>query len=165
MSEYCKNCFELQNKIDELETELRVAKMNRLTMFEKMDIVDENDKLKKEKEQLQALCDVYKVCYMAKHKGKTETQIIDEFVMHFAEIIAEEQPDCKNVDYRLPETLRICQRLQEIEKEIIYVAQSIQFNSGKAKPLGDTGSPRSYKRWEKQLDKRLAHEFKLQEVE
>ena len=57
MSEYCKNCFELQNKIDELGTE---------------------------KEQLQALCDVYKVCYMAKHKGKTEIQIIDEFVMHFS---------------------------------------------------------------------------------
>ncbi len=98
------------------------------------------------------------------HKVKTETQIIDEFVMYFAQIIAEEQPDCKNVDYRLPETLRICQRLQEIEKEIIYVAQTIQFNSGKAKPLGDTGSPRSYKRWEKQLRKRLAHEFKLEEI-
>ena len=52
MSEYCKNCFELQNKIDELETELRVAKMNRLTMFEKLDIVDENTKLKIENEQL-----------------------------------------------------------------------------------------------------------------
>lgn len=122
MSEYCKNCFELQNKIDELETE---------------------------NEQLKA------------HKGTTETQIIDEFVMYFAQIIAEEQPDCKIVDYRLPETLRICQRLQEIEKEIIYVAQAIQFNNGKSNPIGDTGSPRSYKRWEKQLHKRLAHEFKL----
>ena len=122
MSEYCKNCFELQNKIDELETE---------------------------NEQLKA------------HKGITETQIIDEFVMYFAKIIAEEQPDCKNVDYRLPETLRICKRLQEIEKEIIYVAQAIQFNNGKSNPIGDTGSPRSYKRWEKQLCKRLAHEFKL----
>lgn len=47
-----KNCFELQNKIDELETELRVAKMNRLTMFEKLDIVDENTRLKLENEQL-----------------------------------------------------------------------------------------------------------------
>lgn len=89
---------------------------------------------------------------------ETETEIIDNFVRFFAEIIAEEQPDCKNVDYRLSETNRIFNRLAEIDKEIIYVAQAIQFNNGKSQPIGDTGCPKSYKRWEKQLDKRLQHE-------
>lgn len=40
MSEYCKNCFELQNKIEELKAE--------------------NGRLK-------ALCDTYRTCYQAKH--------------------------------------------------------------------------------------------------
>lgn len=80
--------------------------------------------------------------------SKTETQIIDDFILHFAKILAEEQSDCKSVNYNLPETKRIFIRLQEIDKEIIYVAQTLQFNSGKVKPIGDTGAPPSYRRWE-----------------
>lgn len=61
MSEYCKNCFELQNKIDELETE---------------------------NEQLKALCDTYRTCYQAKHsdikclliKHKQTLQEIKEYL-------------------------------------------------------------------------------------
>ena len=102
--------------------------------------------------------DIFKLTYSDFVEDLKETHLIDDLVLHFAKIIAEEQTDCKNIDYRLPETKRICLRLQEIENEIINVARALQFNSGKSKPLGETGYPRSYKRWENQLDKRLAHE-------
>lgn len=51
-TQYCEECQKWAEKCEKMETELRVAKMNRLTIFEHLDIVEENKKLKAENERL-----------------------------------------------------------------------------------------------------------------
>lgn len=63
--------------------------------------------------------------------------------------IAEEQEDCKNIDYRKPITTDIYRKISEFQETLKDVAFAQSVNMGKTKPLGDTGSPKSYKRWEK----------------
>ena len=73
--------------------------------------------------------------------------------------IANEQGDCKNIDYLLPRTKEIYHKITEIERTLKDVAFAQSVKLGKTKPLGDTGSPRSYKRWEKRERQLLEREF------
>lgn len=73
--------------------------------------------------------------------------------------IAEEQNDCKNIDYSKPVTLGIYKRLSEIEATLKDVAFAQSVKMGKTKPLGETGSPRSYRNWEKKQRALLSRDF------
>ena len=73
--------------------------------------------------------------------------------------IAEEQGDCKNIDYSKPITKEIYMRLSEIEATLKDVAFAQSVEMGKTKPLGETGSPRSYRNWEKKQRMLLEREF------
>lgn len=88
-----------------------------------------------------------------------EDMLITKLQVLWGKQIAEEQGDCKNIDYSRPITNKIYNRIQEIEatlKDVVF-AQSVKM--GKTQPLGDTGSPRSYKRWEKRERMLLEREF------
>ena len=90
---------------------------------------------------------------------KNETMLISNLQDLWGRKIAEEQGDCKNIDYAKPVTREIYNTISEIERTLkdIAFAQSIQM--GKTKPLGETGSPRSYRNWENKLKNLLEREF------
>lgn len=107
-------------------------------------------------------------CYYKQFKRKereykelkeNETMLISNLTILWGQKIAEEQGDCKNIDYTKPVTREIYNTISEIERTLkdVAFAQSIQI--GKTKPLGETGSPRSYRNWEKKLKKILEREF------
>lgn len=90
---------------------------------------------------------------------ENETMLISNLQALWGRKIAEEQGDCKNIDYTKPVTREIYNTISEIERTLkdIAFAESIQI--GKTKPLGETGSPRSYRNWENKLKKLLEREF------
>lgn len=90
---------------------------------------------------------------------KNETMLISNLQLLWGQKIAEEQGDCKNIDYTKPVTREIYNTISEIERTLkdIAFAQSVQI--GKTKPLGETGSPRSYRNWENKSKKLLEREF------
>ena len=86
---------------------------------------------------------------------ENETMLISNLQVLWGRKIAEEQGDCKNIDYTKPTTREIYNTISEIERTLkdVAFAQSVQI--GKTKPLGETGSPRSYRNWENKLKKSL----------
>lgn len=90
---------------------------------------------------------------------KNETILISNLQALWGQKIAEEQGDCKNIDYTKPLTREIYNKISEIERTLkdVSFAKSVQI--GKTKPLGETGSPRSYRNWENKLKKTLEREF------
>ena len=113
-------------------------------------------------------CEYHKDCYYKQLKRKeqeceelekNETILISNLQALWGRKIAEEQGDCKNIDYTKPVTREIYNTISEIERTLkdVAFAQSIQI--GKTKPLGETGSPRSYRNWENKLKKTLEREF------
>lgn len=88
-----------------------------------------------------------------------EDLLISELQLLWGKQIAEEQNDCKNIDYSKPRTREIYLKISEIEQTLKDVAFAQSVNIGKTKPLGDTGSPKSYKRWEARERKLLEREF------
>lgn len=123
------------------------------------------------------VCSDYENCYMVSEyivnlreqlKAKeqeceelkeNETMLISNLQALWGRKIAEEQGDCKNIDYTKPITREIYNTISEIERTLkdVAFAQSVQI--GKTKPLGETGSPRSYRNWENKLKKSLEREF------
>lgn len=85
--------------------------------------------------------------------------LISNLQLLWGKQIANEQRDCKNIDYLLPRTKEIYHKITEIERTLKDVAFAQSVNLGKTEPLGDTGSPRSYKRWEKRERQLLEREF------
>lgn len=94
-----------------------------------------------------------------KELKENETMLISNLQALWGRKIAEEQGDCKNIDYTKPTTREIYNTISEIERTLkdVAFAQSVQI--GKTKPLGETGSPRSYRNWENKLKKSLEREF------
>ena len=88
-----------------------------------------------------------------------EDLLISELQVLWGKQIAEEQGDCKNIDYSKPRTREIYHKITEIDRTLKDVAFAQSVNIGKTKPLGDTGSPRSYKRWEKRERQLLEREI------
>ena len=88
-----------------------------------------------------------------------EQKLIDDLMLLWGKEIAEEQKDCKSLDYRLPKTCAIYHKITEIERTLKDVAIAQSIIMGKTKPLGDTGSPRSYKNWERKTRRLLEYEF------
>ena len=88
-----------------------------------------------------------------------EDSLISELQVLWGKQIAEEQGDCKNIDYSKPRTREIYHKITEIDRTLKDVAFAQSVNIGKTKPLGDTGSPRSYKRWEKRERQLLEREI------
>lgn len=88
-----------------------------------------------------------------------EDLLISKLQVLWGEQIAEEQGDCKNIDYSKPRTKEIYHKITEIERTLKDVAFAQSVNIRKTKPLGDTGSPKSYKRWEARERKLLEREF------
>lgn len=88
-----------------------------------------------------------------------EDLLISNLQILWGKQIAEEQGDCKNIDYSKPRTREIYLKISEIEQTLKDVAFAQSVKLGKTKPLGDTGSPRSYKRWEKRERQLLEREI------
>ena len=88
-----------------------------------------------------------------------EDLLISNLQLLWGKQIAEEQGDCKNIDYSKPRTKEIYHKITEIDRTLKDVAFAQSINIGKTKPLGDTGSPKSYKRWEARERKLLEREF------
>lgn len=88
-----------------------------------------------------------------------EDLLITKLQLLWGKQIAEEQGDCKNIDYSKPRTKEIYHKITEIERTLkdVAFAQSVQMK--KTQPLGETGSPRSYRNWERKernlLERRL----------
>ena len=120
-------------------------------------------------------CEYYKDCYFKQLARKTQEcerlkeelkflennddLLISNLQILWGKQIANEQGDCKNIDYLLPRTKEIYHKITEIERTLKDVAFAQSVKLGKTKPLGDTGSPRSYKRWEKRERQLLEREF------
>ena len=94
-----------------------------------------------------------------KHYKTNEDFLINRLLIMWGRQIAEEQGDCKNIDYSKPRTKEIYLKISEIEQTLKDVAFSQSVKIGKTKPLGDTGSPKSYKRREARERKLLEREF------
>lgn len=88
-----------------------------------------------------------------------EDLLISNLQVLWGKQIAEEQGDCKNIDYSKPRTKEIYHKITEIDRTLKDVAFAQSVNIRKTKPLGDTGSPKSYKRWEARERKLLEREF------
>lgn len=88
-----------------------------------------------------------------------EDLLISNLQVLWGKQIAEEQGDCKNIDYSKPRTKEIYHKITEIDRTLKDVAFAQSVNIGKTKPLGNTGSPKSYKRWEARERKLLEREF------
>lgn len=120
-------------------------------------------------------CEYYKDCYFKQLVRKTqeceklkeklfflennEDLLISNLQVLWGKQIAEEQGDCKNIDYSKPRTKEIYHKITEIDRTLKDVAFAQSVNIGKTKPLGNTGSPKSYKRWEARERKLLEREF------
>lgn len=89
-----------------------------------------------------------------------EDMLISALQLLWGKQIAEEQGDCKNIDYRKPKTTNIYNKISEFQETLKDVAFAQSVSIGKTKPLGDTGSPKSYKRWEKKQRELIAKEIK-----
>ena len=89
-----------------------------------------------------------------------EDLLITELQVLWGKQIAEEQGDCKNIDYSKPRTREIYHKITEIDRTLkdVAIAQSIML--GKTQSLGDTGSPKSYKRWEARERRLLERKLK-----
>lgn len=94
-----------------------------------------------------------------KELKENETMLISNLQALWGRKIAEEQGDCKNIDYTKPTTREIYNTISEIERTLKDVAFAQSVEIGKTKPLGETGSPRSYRNWENKLKKSLEREF------
>lgn len=88
-----------------------------------------------------------------------EDLLISNLQLLWGKQIAEEQGDCKNIDYSKPRTKEIYHKITEIDRTLKDVAFAQSIMLGKTQPLGDTGSPRSYKRWKARERKSLEREF------
>lgn len=88
-----------------------------------------------------------------------EDLLISNLQFLWGKQIAEEQGDCKNIDYSKPRTREIYLKISEIEQTLKDVAFAQSVNIGKTKPLGDTGSPKSYRNWERKERKLLERVF------
>ena len=88
-----------------------------------------------------------------------EDLLISNLQILWGKQIAEEQGDCKNIDYSKPRTKEIYHKITEIDRTLKDVAFAQSVKIGKTKPLGNTGSPKSYKRWEARERKLLEREF------
>lgn len=89
-----------------------------------------------------------------------EDLLISNLQLLWGKQIAEEQGDCKNIDYSKPRTREIYHKITEIDRTLkdVAIAQSIML--GKTQSLGDTGSPKSYKRWEDRERRLLERKLK-----
>lgn len=88
-----------------------------------------------------------------------EDLLISNLQVLWGKQIAEEQGDCKNIDHSKPRTKEIYHKITEIDRTLKDVAFAQSVNIGKTKPLGDTGSPKSYRNWERREMKLLEREF------
>ena len=88
-----------------------------------------------------------------------EDLLISNLQILWGKQIAKEQGDCKNIDYSKPRTREIYLKISEIEQTLKDVAFAQSVNIGKTKPLGDTGSPKSYRNWERKEKKLLERVF------
>lgn len=88
-----------------------------------------------------------------------EDLLLSELQVLWGKQIAEEQGDCRNIDYSKPRTREIYHKITEIDRTLKDVAFAQSVNIGKTKPLGDTGSPKSYRNWERREMKLLEREF------
>lgn len=114
------------------------------------EIIKRVDILKQECEQLKE-----KLFFLENN----EDLLISNLQILWGKQIAEEQGDCKNIDYSKPRTKEIYHKITEIDRTLKDVAFAQSVNIGKTKPLGNTGSPKSYKRWEARERKLLEREF------
>lgn len=114
-------------------------------------------------EQFEEYQQLKQVCEELKEELKilknNEDLLISKLQVLWGKQIAEEQGDCKNIDYSKPRTKEIYHKITEIERTLKDVAFAQSVNIRKTKPLGDTGSPKSYKRWEARERKLLEREF------
>ena len=94
---------------------------------------------------------------------KHETFIkLSIFVRAAANDIAEEQPDCKNIDWSLPALKEFDLYFKNfVEEELLPVAYAISINKGITMPAGkfDKEAPRSYRRYQKQTDNLIGKTF------
>ena len=125
-----KECTEKTNAIIALGEQLKVKEQECERLKEELKFLENNDDL-----------------------------LISNLQILWGKQIANEQGDCKNIDYLLPRTKEIYHKITEIERTLKDVAFAQSVKLGKTKPLGDTGSPRSYKRWEKRERQLLEREF------
>lgn len=88
-----------------------------------------------------------------------EDLLLSKLQVLWGKQIAEEQGDCKNIDYSKPRTREIYHKITEIDRTLKDVAFAQSVNIGKTKPLGDTGSQKSYRNWERREMKLLEREF------
>lgn len=118
-----------------------------------MDIIKQNKQLTRKTQECEELKEELKIL------KNNEDLLISKLQVLWGKQIAEEQGDCKNIDYSKPRTREIYHKITEIDRTLkdVAIAQSIML--GKTQSLGDTGSPKSYKRWEARERKLLEREF------
>ena len=87
---------------------------------------------------------------------------LNQFILAAANDIAEEQPDCKNIDWSLPALKEFDLYFKNfVEDELLPVAYAISINKGITMPTGkfDKEAPKSYRRKQKQMDNLLGTTF------
>ena len=80
---------------------------------------------------------------------------LNEFILSAANDIAEEQPDCRNIDWSLPVIKEFDLYFHNfVEDELLPAAKAISINKGITKPAGkfDKEAPKSFKRKQKRTD-------------
>ena len=94
---------------------------------------------------------------------KHETFIkLNDFIRAAANDIAEEQPDCKNIDWSLPALKEFDLYFKNfVEDELLPVATAISINKEITLPTGkfDKEAPKSYRRHQKRMDNLLGKTF------
>ena len=146
------NCYYKQLQKEKFEN------LNNRQMVESAEnLIYENSELYKNLKEKEQECESLKE--ELNFLKNNEDLLISELQVLWGKQIAKEQGDCKNIDYLLPRTKEIYHKITEIERTLKDVAFAQSVKLGKTKPLGDTGSPRSYKRWEKRERQLLEREF------
>ena len=115
------------------------------------------NKLMKEVDELKQECE--KLKEELNFLKNNEDLLISDLQLLWGKQIAEEQGDCKNIDYSMPRTKEIYHKITEIDRTLKNVAFAQSVKIGKTKPLGETGKPKSYKCWEARERKLLEREF------
>ena len=94
---------------------------------------------------------------------ESETFIkLSAFIRAAANDIAEEQSDCRNIDWTLPHLKEFDLYFQNfVENELLPAAKAISINKGITKPIGkfDKEAPTSFKRKQKRRDNLLNRTF------